>query len=156
MPETKEDLAQKAIAEAVRDLGQQLDRHARQHPDDRDGLDVIRADLEAWEWLQGVARRAAEAFDCWAVLELFGHKQVVGHVTEARIGSGRFLRVEVPATDELPAMTKYYGTGAVFGLHVIEEELAMKLVESVRGGGWGDLPVQVPVTTADADEDLPF
>ena len=64
-----------------------------------------------------------EKFDQWAVVELFGHQQIAGRVTEASIGGCSFLRVDVPdqpaipAHDyyaerpALPAYTRYFGQG---------------------------------------------
>jgi hypothetical protein len=50
-------------------------------------------------------------FDCWCVLELFGHVRLAGRVTEASIGGCSFLRVDVPKPDGEIQFTRYFGNG---------------------------------------------
>ncbi|HEY0169427.1 MAG TPA: hypothetical protein VGB98_00120 [Pyrinomonadaceae bacterium] len=52
-----------------------------------------------------------KTFDCWCVLELFGHVRLAGHVTEASIGGCSFLRVDVPEREgegEGIKLTRYF------------------------------------------------
>lgn len=63
-------------------------------------------------------------FDSWAVIELMGHQRIAGRVTEAEIGGGRLLRVDVPATETKQALTKYFGTVAVYAITPCDEETA--------------------------------
>lgn len=39
---------------------------------------------------------AREGFEGWAFLELMGHRKLAGHVSEATIGGGSFIRIDVP------------------------------------------------------------
>jgi hypothetical protein len=48
-----------------------------------------------------------DKFDSWAVVELFGHQQIAGRVTEASIGGCSFLRVDVPDQPALPRSGYY-------------------------------------------------
>ena len=41
-------------------------------------------------------REVMETFEEWAVLELMGHRRLAGKVTEATIGGGAFLRIDIP------------------------------------------------------------
>lgn len=40
---------------------------------------------------------SAATFEQWCLVELFGHQQVVGLVSEQTIGGQAFIRVDVPA-----------------------------------------------------------
>lgn len=63
-------------------------------------------------------------FDSWAVIELMGHQRIAGRVTEAEIGGGKLLRVDIPATARKQAITKYFGTVAVYAITPCDEETA--------------------------------
>ena len=83
-------------------------------------------------------------FDSWAVVELFGHQQIAGRVTEASIGGCSFLRVDVPdqpATEKrdwysakpaLPAYTRYFGNGAIYALTPCTEAAARTVAARIR------------------------
>lgn len=71
-------------------------------------------------------------FDQWAIVEIFGHTQIAGRVTEAAIGGCSFLRVDVPETNGKPGFTKYYGNGAVYSMTPCSEEIAREAVEAIR------------------------
>ncbi len=86
-----------------------------------------------------------ETFDSWAVVELFGHQQIAGRVTEASIGGCSFLRVDVPeqpavkATEQwdrdkpvVPAYTRYFGNGAIYALNPCSEEFARATALAIR------------------------
>lgn len=66
---------------------------------------------------------AANGFDQWCVLDLFGHQRTAGHVTEATIGGCAFIRIDVPQQDG-SYRTEYYGNGAVYSMRPVAEELA--------------------------------
>ena len=73
-----------------------------------------------------------EAFDSWCLVELFGHQKIVGRVTEASLAGGAFLRVDVPAFNNQPAFTRFYGPGAVYSINPVTEEIARGLMASYR------------------------
>jgi len=85
-----------------------------------------------------------EKFDSWAVVELFGHQQIAGRVTEAAIGGCSFLRVDVPdqppvekrdyypAQPALPAYTRYFGQGAIYALNPCSEAAARTMAKRIR------------------------
>lgn len=88
---------------------------------------------------------AESGFDHWAVVELFGHQQLAGRVTEQSIGGAAFLRVDVPeqparpkvhAWDEdqpsIPAYTRYFSGGAIYALNPCTEEVAKLAAERMR------------------------
>jgi hypothetical protein len=60
----------------------------------------------------------------WAIVELFGHQQVVGEVSEATIGGVPFVQVDVPAHGEQAAYTRYFGNGAIYSLTPVSQDVA--------------------------------
>jgi hypothetical protein len=76
-------------------------------------------------------------FDCWAVLELFGHVRLAGRVTEASIGGCSFLRVDVPKPDGEIDFTRYFGNGAIYSMTPVTEEVARRV-----GNGSAQAPVK--------------
>lgn len=98
-----------------------------------------------------------KGFEEWAVLELMGHQQIAGLLSEQEIAGHAFLRVDVPALKtaggiELAGYTKYFGTGSVYAIHPCSEELARKAAEQLHGRR-APLPVHIP-DLADADETI--
>ena len=85
-----------------------------------------------------------EKFDSWAVVELFGHQQIAGRVTEASIGGCSFLRVDVPdqpAVEKdtyygkqpaLPAYTRYFGNGAIYAMNPCTEAATRAVAARIR------------------------
>lgn len=72
-----------------------------------------------------------ESFESWAILEIFGHTQIAGKVTEASIGGCSFLRVDVPEHEGKPAFTKFYGQGAVYSMTPCSEEAARAALKHI-------------------------
>ncbi len=62
-------------------------------------------------------------FDEWAVLELMGHRRLAGRVTDAVIGGGSFLRIDIPGKNER-VTTQYYSPGSVYCITPTTEEIA--------------------------------
>lgn len=85
-----------------------------------------------------------DKFDSWAVVELFGHQQIAGRVTEETIGGCSFLRVDVPdqpalparsyyaASEALPAYTRFFGQGAIYALNPCTESAARGVAARIR------------------------
>lgn len=66
-----------------------------------------------------------EKFDCWAILELFGHVRLAGRVSEATIGGCSFLRCDVPESEgDGVKFTRYFGNGAIYSMTPVSEEVA--------------------------------
>ncbi len=66
----------------------------------------------------------AGGYASWAIVELFGHQQIAGHLSEQTIGGGTFLRVDVPESRCSAGYTKFFGAGAVYAITPTTEELA--------------------------------
>ncbi len=72
-----------------------------------------------------------EAKDMYALVELFGHNKVAGKVTEAEIGGGALIRVDVPAVKGREPLTKYYNVKAIYGITPVDEATALRIAESI-------------------------
>ena len=71
-------------------------------------------------------------FDEWALVELFGHQKIVGRVSEATLAGGAFLRVDVPALNDSPAFTRFYGPGAIYSINPVSEDVARGMCAQYR------------------------
>lgn len=83
-------------------------------------------------------------FEAWAVVELLGHRQIAGRVTEESIAGTNMLRVDVPELSaERPGHTKYFGGGSIYAIHPCSEELARQAAARLCANN-SLLPVYVP------------
>ena len=71
------------------------------------------------------------SFSTWAIVELFGHNQLAGKVTEQIIAGQSFVRIDVPKTTKCPAFTKYHLPTAVYGLTPVEADYAERMAERI-------------------------
>ena len=69
-----------------------------------------------------------QAFAQWVILELMGHRRLAGYLTEAEIGGGSFLRLEIPADEPTEAppwkATQYYSPASVYCITPTDEATA--------------------------------
>jgi len=72
-----------------------------------------------------------EAFDSFCIVELFGHQKIVGRVTEQVIGGQSFIRVDVPQTQRHAAFTRMFGSGAIYSITPVSEEIAKAAAERI-------------------------
>jgi hypothetical protein len=82
----------------------------------------------------------------WAVLELMGHRKLAGHVKEATLAGGAFLRIDVCLPDDQPELgegerpafdtdgaplkviaTQFYAPGAVYCITPTERDACLLL-----------------------------
>ncbi|WP_207000657.1 hypothetical protein [Trinickia mobilis] len=81
---------------------------------------------------------AAEKFEQWAIVELFGHQRIAGRISEQTIGGCAFVRVDVPAlpADDTyiatQAFTKLYGNGAIYAMSFVDEAAALMAARQLR------------------------
>jgi hypothetical protein len=92
-------------------------------------------------------------FETWAVVELMGHHQIAGRVTEESIAGTNMLRVDVPELSaERPGHTKYFGGGSIYAIHPCTEAIARQVADRLAHQyGFTPLPVAVPDLTQAMD-----
>lgn len=73
-----------------------------------------------------------QIFDQWAIVEIMGHQQYAGRVTEQSLGGCFFVRVDVPEIDSLPGFTKLFGSAAIFSITPVTPEAAIEAVKRFR------------------------
>ncbi len=73
-----------------------------------------------------------EKFEQHAIVELMGHGIIAGLVSEQAIGGQAFVRVDVPATNNQPAFTKFFSSGAIYCITPTDEETAYLAVDGLR------------------------
>jgi len=95
-------------------------------------------------------------FKQWAVVELFGHQQIAGFVTEQEIAGTSFVRVDVPGLDGAEGLSKLYGPAAIYCITPVSEEVAVAVVENLRPrplNVWvPDLQRKLPPPTVEPDD----
>ncbi len=72
----------------------------------------------------GVEKEQLKKF---AVVEMMGHRKIVGLVTESDISGGQLLRVDVIDADGNPERTEYIGVGSIYCLTIVTEEVAKRV-----------------------------
>jgi hypothetical protein len=73
-----------------------------------------------------------EKFETWAIVELFGHNKIAGKVSEQVIAGQGYIRVDVPELEGSPAFTKMFGTGAIYSITPVDEEIARQVARYLR------------------------
>jgi hypothetical protein len=64
-----------------------------------------------------------KTFEEWAILELMGHRRLAGKITEATIGGGAFIRIDIPMRDGTMS-TQFYSPGSVYCITPTSKEIA--------------------------------
>jgi len=94
--------------------------------------------------------------DCWAIVEVMGHKRFAGHVTEQLFGSAALIRVDVPETEQpasqwdpgipartTPAYSKLIGVPSIYCITPCSEELARAAARQIERDN-SPIPVHIP------------
>jgi len=71
-------------------------------------------------------------FECYAIVEIFGHERIAGHLSEQSIGGCSFIRVDVPEVDGQPAFTRMFGQAAIYSITPVSEGIARSAAASMR------------------------
>jgi len=79
----------------------------------------------------------APTFDEWAIVDVMGHQRYIGRVTEQVIAGTGFVRVDVPKTEKTQAWSKLIGTGSIYAITPVSEEIARAMAEKRQ-----DEPIQ--------------
>jgi hypothetical protein len=75
---------------------------------------------------------AEEKFEGWCVVELMGHNQIAGYVSEQIVIGIPLLRVDVPEVEGVPGFSKLYGKDAIYGITPTSEEMVRLCVAQLR------------------------
>lgn len=71
-------------------------------------------------------------FDEWAVLDLFGHQRIAGHVTNQNVGSATFVRVDVPTKDgKAVAFTRFFNPSAIYSVSPVSKPVAVAVAQTI-------------------------
>lgn len=71
-----------------------------------------------------------EKLKSYAVVEMMGHRKIVGLVTESDISGGQLLRVDVLNHEGNEERTEYIGVGSIYCLTIVSEEAAKAVAAS--------------------------
>lgn len=72
-----------------------------------------------------------EDFEEWAIVELMGHVQFAGRVSEQSIGGCSFVRLDVPEGKGRPAFCKLWGGGAIYCITITDEKTARAVADNL-------------------------
>lgn len=70
----------------------------------------------------------AEAIENWAIVELMGHRQRAGRITEVEAYATKLLQVDIPMPDG-SFVTEQYGGQAIYAIRPATEEIARDWVQ---------------------------
>lgn len=89
----------------------------------------------------------AQPLETWAIVEVMGHKQFAGFVTEHTVGSMALIRVDVPATEQHEATTSEYskliGPGSIYCITPCTEAIARAAAQRLERYN-NPIPVDLP------------
>ncbi len=68
----------------------------------------------------------------WAILDLYGHNHLAGHVSTCLVGTSALFRVDVPEEPDLPGYTRFVGPGAIYSMTMVSEEVARAAIRAIR------------------------
>lgn len=93
-------------------------------------------------------------FEGWAVVELFGHNQIAGYVTDVPQFGISMMRVDVPKVGDNPGYTKFFGGGAIYAITPTIEEIAQIAAQhlDVRPVSEWTVPNSLRLSPGDEDD----
>lgn len=73
-----------------------------------------------------------DAFESWAIVEIMGHKQLAGRVSEQVVAGQTFVRIDVPAVGGLSPFTKLVGPASIYAITPVAEDVAKLYADRLR------------------------
>lgn len=100
-------------------------------------------------------RKSEVNAELWAIVEVMGHSQYAGRLSEYSQLGVPLVRVEVPATSSQPAFEKLLGAASIFRVTPCTEEVARAAAEqfSVRPLSLVHLPAAQPARLESRQDD---
>ncbi len=96
-------------------------------------------------------------FEAWCLVEIMGHVQLAGKVTEEVVFGAPMMRVDVPETTHLPGFTKFYGAQSIYSITPVPEDVARAMAERLGERPWHPNVVGVALPTprdgSESDDD---
>jgi hypothetical protein len=92
-------------------------------------------------------------FEGWAILELMGHRRLIGRLSTATIAGASFLRIDIPQEGDKDA-TQFYSPSAVYAITPTTEELARRAAHLNTVAPVSRFELPAPKAPADAATDL--
>jgi hypothetical protein len=77
-----------------------------------------------------------EKFEAWGIVELMGHQRTAGRLSEQMIAGANLLRVDLPQGEGEAFRTMFYGSSAIYAVHITDEPAARAVA-----AGLGQRPV---------------
>lgn len=101
--------------------------------------------------------KTSGSFEQWCIVELFGHNQIAGLVTEVAAFGTSLMRVDVPEVNGQPGFTKFYGGEAIYGITPTTREIVIEAAKQldIRPVSLWIVPdpkPQLPPVTVDSDD----
>jgi len=92
-------------------------------------------------------------FEAWCLIEIMGHVQLAGKVTEEVMFGAPMMRVDVPETKNMPAFTKFYGAQSIYSITPVPEEVARAMAERLGERPWSPsvVGIALPATVSAPD-----
>ncbi len=95
---------------------------------------------------------AQDGYEGWAVLELLGHRRLIGYLSEQQVAGHAFIRIDV-LTD--PPATQFVSCGSVYAITPTTEDMARRAAKLSRVAPverW-ELPAPVILQRKEAGDD---
>jgi len=73
----------------------------------------------------------SDGFNQFCIVELFGHQQVAGKVSEQTIAGQGFVRIDIPKTSNREAFTRFFGASAIYSMTPVSEAIAQQAAENI-------------------------
>ncbi len=94
------------------------------------------------------------AYSGWAIVELMGHRQRAGEVSEVEMCGCKLLRIDTPVADADP-VTEFYGGAAIFSIRPCSEAVARMVATRLDDTRpVAPLTLRAPEPVADDDGEL--
>jgi hypothetical protein len=97
----------------------------------------------------------AEEFTGWCVVEMLGHRQIIGQVDVVTIAGGGFLRVATIGRDGEAGRTQLIRPASIYALHPVDEDVARRAAVYATADPLARFQLEAgPSARSDEDDEL--